>query len=305
MSVLKWREKCLFVWPVDLLKHHHIIFSKSIFQCHTRKRCQKWIWFLAPLPNSQNQKCKISQPTSILKEKIQLSISEHFTQWTRLIMRFYIEDWRWVLKTKYIFGFTYRHNIFDTHPWDTRNCREITQGRMPMAAISTILWRIWFGKGRPFMKTPPSWLTRPWPESIKPKKVCWDYFFLRLKMLQKWTIMFLKMSKTIILKVRKFLRNYFRWRDETVYRWVAKAGNSGRVLEKRPPIVANNFFISYSQCVFFFHTSRSFTFFYNSNKVPKFSRLMVLIISNVAKWIKNARRYQTSLVFFSRTLFPR
>ena len=32
---------------------------------------------------------------------------------------------------------------------------------------------------------------------------------------------------------------------------------------------------------------------------------MVLIISNVAKWIKNARRYQTSLVFFSRTLFPR
>ena len=45
----------------------------------------------------------------------------------------------------------------------------MTHGLIPAAAISMIFRRIWLGKGRPLMKTPPSWLTRPWPESIKPK----------------------------------------------------------------------------------------------------------------------------------------
>ena len=65
----------------------------------------------------------------------------------------------------------------------------MTQGRMPAAAISMILslvWMVmvvvvqgmwlnvmimwlnlmWLGSGRPLMKTPPSWLTRPWPATI-------------------------------------------------------------------------------------------------------------------------------------------
>lgn len=61
----------------------------------------------------------------------------------------------------------YRFRILETHPCETRNCLEITQGRTPAAAISTIFNRIWFGNGRPFMNTPPNWLTRPCPVITK------------------------------------------------------------------------------------------------------------------------------------------
>lgn len=57
----------------------------------------------------------------------------------------------------------YRLRIFDTQPCDTRSCRDMTQGRTPAAAISTIFSRIWLGSGRPLMNTPPSWFIRPWP----------------------------------------------------------------------------------------------------------------------------------------------
>lgn len=57
----------------------------------------------------------------------------------------------------------YLLRILDTHPWDTRSWREMTQGRIPAAAISTILSLMWLGRGRPLMYTPPSWLTLPWP----------------------------------------------------------------------------------------------------------------------------------------------
>lgn len=57
----------------------------------------------------------------------------------------------------------YLFNIFDTHPWETRSSLEITHGRIPAAAISTICNRTWLGRGRPFMNTPPSWFTRPCP----------------------------------------------------------------------------------------------------------------------------------------------
>ena len=57
----------------------------------------------------------------------------------------------------------YLLRIFETHPWLTRSCREMTQGLTPEAAISMILSRMWFGNGRPLMKTPPSWFTRPCP----------------------------------------------------------------------------------------------------------------------------------------------
>ena len=57
----------------------------------------------------------------------------------------------------------YRFKIFETHPWDTLSCLDITHGLTPDAANSTIFSRMWFGKGRPFMNTPPSWFTLPWP----------------------------------------------------------------------------------------------------------------------------------------------
>lgn len=60
----------------------------------------------------------------------------------------------------------YRQRILDTQPWETRSCREITQGRMPWWAISTILCRMWLGRGLPLMNTPPSWLTLPWPRGV-------------------------------------------------------------------------------------------------------------------------------------------
>lgn len=61
----------------------------------------------------------------------------------------------------------YRHRILETQPWDTLSCREMTHGRTPWWAISTILWRMWLGRGLPFMKTPPSWLTRPCPNGVE------------------------------------------------------------------------------------------------------------------------------------------
>lgn len=60
----------------------------------------------------------------------------------------------------------YRHRILDTQPWETRSCLEMTHGLMPWWAISTILCRMWLGRGLPFMKTPPSWFTRPWPSGV-------------------------------------------------------------------------------------------------------------------------------------------
>lgn len=57
----------------------------------------------------------------------------------------------------------YRFKILETHPCETLRFLEITHGRTPAAAISTILSRTWFGSGRPLMKTPPNWFTRPWP----------------------------------------------------------------------------------------------------------------------------------------------
>ena len=172
---LRERERKVFICMAcrPLKTPPHYIQRVSIFQCHTRKRCQKWIWFFATssfhFRIRKTKNAKYHNRLLFWKRKFSSLFPNTLPTWARHIMRFYIECWRWLPKTQI---FTYRHKIFDTHPCETRNCREITQGRMPMAAISTILWRIWFGKGRPFMKTPPSWLTRPWPESIKPKKMC-------------------------------------------------------------------------------------------------------------------------------------
>lgn len=63
----------------------------------------------------------------------------------------------------------YLFRIFETHPWETLSCLEMTQGRIPAAAISTIFNLMWFGKGLPLMKTPPNWLTLPCPATINCK----------------------------------------------------------------------------------------------------------------------------------------
>lgn len=66
----------------------------------------------------------------------------------------------------------YLQRILETQPWETRSWREMTHGRTPWWAISTILWRIWLGRGLPFMKTPPSWLTRPCPNGVETGQQC-------------------------------------------------------------------------------------------------------------------------------------
>lgn len=48
-------------------------------------------------------------------------------------------------------------------PCDTNNCRDMSQGRTPINANSTILLRTQSGSGRPLTKTPPNWLTPAWP----------------------------------------------------------------------------------------------------------------------------------------------
>ena len=75
----------------------------------------------------------------------------------------------------------YLLSIFDTQPWLTLNWREITQGRTPAAAISIIFNLTWLGRGRPLMKTPPSWLTRPWPRkkniNCHKNQIGWKHFW--------------------------------------------------------------------------------------------------------------------------------
>lgn len=50
-----------------------------------------------------------------------------------------------------------------THPWLTLSCREMSQGRTPWWAMSTMRCRITSGSGRPLTNIPPSWLRPPWP----------------------------------------------------------------------------------------------------------------------------------------------
>jgi len=50
----------------------------------------------------------------------------------------------------------YLASILLTHPWETLNCLEMSQGRIPNWASSTILNRTPLGSGRPLTKTPPN-----------------------------------------------------------------------------------------------------------------------------------------------------
>lgn len=56
----------------------------------------------------------------------------------------------------------YLARIFDTQPWDTRSCLEMSQGLTPICASSTILALTLLGRGLPLTNTPPNWLTSPY-----------------------------------------------------------------------------------------------------------------------------------------------
>ena len=58
---------------------------------------------------------------------------------------------------------THLPRILLTQPWLTRSCLEMSQGRTPWWASSTIRCLTTSGRGLPFTNTPPSWFTPPCP----------------------------------------------------------------------------------------------------------------------------------------------
>lgn len=70
---------------------------------------------------------------------------------------------------------THLDSIFETQPWLTRNCLDISHGRTPLCANSTILCRTTSGNGRPLTKTPPNWFTPPWPAMRKINKLHYNW----------------------------------------------------------------------------------------------------------------------------------
>ena len=58
-------------------------------------------------------------------------------------------------------------SILLTQPCDTFNCLDISHGRVPFSAKSTINFRMSSGNGRPLTNAPPNWFT---PFSVTPKK---------------------------------------------------------------------------------------------------------------------------------------
>ena len=70
------------------------------------------------------------------------------------------EQW---MKLGYLLIFlnSYRDRILETHPWLTLSCLEMSHGRTPLCASSTILCLTMSGSGRPLTKTPPNWFTPP------------------------------------------------------------------------------------------------------------------------------------------------
>lgn len=60
--------------------------------------------------------------------------------------------------------------ILLTQPWLTRSCREMSQGRTPWWASSTMRCLTTSGRGLPFTNTPPSWFTPPCPAGERQEK---------------------------------------------------------------------------------------------------------------------------------------
>lgn len=61
-------------------------------------------------------------------------------------------------KRQDVINSTHLPKILLTHPFDTCNMRDISHGRAPEWASSTIFCRVESGSGRPPTKQPPSWL---------------------------------------------------------------------------------------------------------------------------------------------------
>ncbi|KAG8221858.1 hypothetical protein J437_LFUL003234 [Ladona fulva] len=70
--------------------------------------------------------------------------------------------------TSIVFTLTHLPRILETHPLDTWSIREISQGRAPEWANSTIFCLVESGSGLPLTYTPPSWLTPLWPAAAVP-----------------------------------------------------------------------------------------------------------------------------------------
>lgn len=67
----------------------------------------------------------------------------------------------------------YLPRILLTQPLDTWRIRDISQGRAPEWASSTIFWRVESGSGRPLTYTPPNWLIPLWPAVEHPNNALW------------------------------------------------------------------------------------------------------------------------------------
>ena len=76
------------------------------------------------------------------------------------------KEWqaKWQLVVNKIVYNSYSHFlIWINNVAVTWRMREMSQGRAPECANSTIFCLVASGKGRPFTKTPPNWLTPLWP----------------------------------------------------------------------------------------------------------------------------------------------
>ncbi|MPC65470.1 hypothetical protein E2C01_059605 [Portunus trituberculatus] len=69
---------------------------------------------------------------------------------------------------------THLARILETQPLDTCRMREMSHERTPEWAISTILWRMWSGSGRPLTYTPPIWFT-----PVPPARILHQYALAR------------------------------------------------------------------------------------------------------------------------------
>lgn len=89
----------------------------------------------------------------------------------------------WVEKIYFIIFLcknTHRPNIFDTQPLETWRILEISHGRAPEWANSTIFCLVESGRGLPPTKTPPNWFTPLCPASKYETRnnKFWSTFFI-------------------------------------------------------------------------------------------------------------------------------
>lgn len=113
----------------------------------------------------------------------------------------------------------YLPSILLTHPWLTLSWREMSQGRTPWWASSTIRCRTTSGRGLPFTNTPPSWFTPPCPGRVR-ENIVWgqskeevrDRKMLNIKRLVSLNISdFIDLSnkKKVSTNEENLMRNFF------------------------------------------------------------------------------------------------